>query len=114
MAAILERAIVLDSKGRISIPKEIRDQAGLTSGAQLGISSVAGLIILYREDKGLDSFDVFARFGQLLREKGYDTSEKIDRLVKEIKRETTEDWLRRCRSGAWPTGLAEKTGLDCC
>jgi hypothetical protein len=42
------------------------------------------------------SFDIFARFGQLLREKGYDTSEKIDRLVKEIKHETTEDWLRRC------------------
>jgi AbrB family looped-hinge helix DNA binding protein len=100
MAAILERTIVLDSKGRISIPKEIRDQAGLTSGAQLGISSVAGLIILYREDKGLDSFDVFARFGQLLREKGYDTSEKIDRLVKEIKHETTEDWLLRCRSAS--------------
>jgi AbrB family looped-hinge helix DNA binding protein len=98
MAAILERTIVLDSKGRISIPKEIRDQAGLTSGAQLGISSVAGLIILYQEDKGLNAFDVFARFGQLLREKGYDTSEKVDRLVNEIKRETTEDWLHRWRS----------------
>jgi len=87
---------VLDSKGRISIPKEIREQIGLMSGAQLGISNWAGLIILYREDKDLDAFDAFARFGQLLREKGYDTSEKIDQLVKEIKRETTEDWLRRC------------------
>ncbi len=100
MAAILEKTVVLDSKGRISIPKEIRDQVGLTSGAQLGISSLAGLIILYRGDKDLDAFDIFARFGQLLREKGYDTSEKIDRLVKEIKRETTEDWLRRCLSAS--------------
>ena len=82
---------VLDSKGRISIPKEIREQIGLMSGAQLGISNLAGLIILYREDKDLDPFDAFAQFGQLLREKGYDTSEKIDQLVKEIKRETTED-----------------------
>jgi len=96
MAAILKRTVVLDSKGRISIPKEIRDQVGLTSGAQLGISSLAGLVILYREGKDLDAFDVFAQFGQLLREKGYDTSEKIDRLVKEIKRETTEDRLHRC------------------
>jgi AbrB family looped-hinge helix DNA binding protein len=100
MATILERSVVLDSEGRISIPKEIRDQVGLASGAQLGISSLAGLIILYRGDKDLDAFDVFARFGQLLREEGYDTSEKIDRLVKEIKRETTEDWLRRCRSAS--------------
>ena len=100
MAAILERTVVLDSKGRISIPKEIRDQAGLMSGVQLGISSLAGLIILYREDKDLDAFDIFARFGQLLREKGYDTSEKIDQLVQEIKRETTEDWLRRCLSAS--------------
>ena len=100
MAAILERTVVLDSKGRISIPKEIRDQVGLTSGAQLGISSLAGLVILYREDKDLEAFDVFARLGQLLREKGYDTSEKIDRLVNEIKRETTEDWLHRCLSAS--------------
>jgi len=100
MAAILEKTVVLDSKGRISIPKEIRDQVGLTSGAQLGISSVAGLIIVYRGDKGLNAFDVFARFGQLLREKGYDTSEKIDRLVNEIKRETTQDWLHRCLSAS--------------
>ncbi len=100
MAAILEKTVVLDSKGRISIPKEIRDRVGLTSGAQLGISSLAGLVILYREDEDLDTFDVFARFGQLLREKGYDTSEKIDRLVKKIKHETTEDWLRRCRSAS--------------
>ena len=67
---------------------------------QLGISSVTGLIIVYRGDKGLDAFDVFARFGQLLREKGYDTSEKIDRLANEIKRETTEDWLHRCLSAS--------------
>lgn len=91
MAATAERTVLLDSKGRISIPKEIRDQVGLTSGAQLGISNVAGLVILYREDNGLDAFDIFARFGQLLREKGYDTPEKIDRLVKEIKHETTEE-----------------------
>ena len=97
METIVEKTVLLDSKGRISIPKEIRDQVGLTSGAQLGISSVAGMIILYREDKDLDAFDVFARFGQLLREKEYDTPEKIDQLVKEIKRETTEDWLRRFR-----------------
>ena len=96
METIVEKTVLLDSKGRVSIPKEIRDQVGLTSGAQLGISSVAGMIILYREDKDLDAFDVFARFGQLLREKEYDTPEKIDQLVKEIKRETTEDWLRRC------------------
>jgi len=100
MAAILERTVVLDSKGRISIPKEIRDRVGLTSGAQLGISSLAGLVILYREDKDLDAFDIFARFGQLLCEKGYDTSEKVERLVKEIKRETTEDWLHRCLSAS--------------
>jgi len=100
MAVTAERTVVIDSKGRISIPKEIRDQIGLMSGAQLGISSVAGLIILYQEGKGLDAFDVFARFGQLLREKGYDTPEKIDRLVKEVKRETTEDWLRRCLSAS--------------
>lgn len=100
METIVEKTVLLDSKGRISIPKEIRDQVGLTSGAQLGISSVAGMIILYREDKDLDAFDVFARFGQLLREKEYDTPEKIDQLVKEIKRETTEDWLRRCRSAS--------------
>ena len=96
MAAIGERTVLLDSKGRISIPKEIRDQVGLTGGVQLGISSVAGLIILYREDKDLDAFDVFARFGRILREKGYDSPGKIDRLVEEVKRETTEDWLRRC------------------
>jgi len=100
METIVEKTVLLDSKGRISIPKEIRDQVGLTSGAQLGISSLAGMIILYREDKDLDAFDVFARFGQLLREKEYDTPEKIDQLVKEIKRETTEDWLRRCRSAS--------------
>ena len=100
MAAILEKTVVLDSKGRISIPKEIRDQVGLTCGAQLGISSVAGLIIVYRGDKGLNAFDVFARFGQLLRERGYDTSEKIDRLANEIKREATEDWLHRCLSAS--------------
>ena len=100
METIVEKTVLLDSKGRISIPKEIRDQVGLTSGAQLGISSVAGMIILYREDKDLDAFDVFARFGQLLREKEYDTPEKTDQLVKEIKRETTEDWLRRCRSAS--------------
>ena len=100
METIVEKTVLLDSKGRVSIPKEIRDQVGLTSGAQLGISSVAGMIILYREDKDLDAFDVFARFGQLLREKEYDTPEKIDQLVKEIKRETTEDWLRRCRSAS--------------
>lgn len=100
MTATVERIVVLDSKGRISIPKEICDQVGLTSGAQLGISSLAGLIILYREDKDLDAFDVFARFGQLLREKGYDTPEKADQLVQEVKRETTEDWLRRCLSAS--------------
>ena len=109
MAAILERTVVLDSKGRISIPKEIRDQVGLTSGAQLGISSLAGLVILYREDKDLEAFDVFARFGQLLREKGYDTSEKIDRLVNEIKRETTEDWLHRCLRVPRASGVPCKT-----
>ena len=96
MAAILERTVLLDSKGRISIPKEIRDQVGLTDGVQLGISSVSGLIILYRKDQDLEAFDIFARFGQLLREKGYDTSEKINRLVKEVKYEATEDWLHRC------------------
>jgi len=100
MEATLEKTVVLDSRGRISIPKEIREQVGLASGAQLGISSLAGLIILYRGDKDIDAFDVFARFGQLLREKGYDTSEKIDRLVDEIKRETTEDWLHRCLSAS--------------
>ena len=109
MAAILERTVVLDSKGRVSIPKGIRDRVGLTSGAQLGISSLAGLIILYREDKDLNAFDVFARFGQLLREKGYDTSEKIDQLVKEIKRETTEDWLRKCLRVPHASGVPRKT-----
>jgi AbrB family looped-hinge helix DNA binding protein len=100
MTEIGDRTVLLDSKGRISIPEEIRDQVGITGGVQLGISSVAGLIILYREDKDIEAFDIFARFGQLLREKGYDTPEKIDRLVKEIKHETTEDWLRRCRSAS--------------
>ncbi len=55
------------------------------------------------------AFDVFARFGQLLREKGYDTSEKIDRLVNEIKRETTEDWLHRCLRAPRASGVPCKT-----
>jgi len=109
MEATLERTVVLDSKGRISIPREIRDQVGLTSGAQLGISSLAGLIILYRDDQDIDAFDVFARFGQLLREEGYDTSEKVDQLVNEIKHETTEDWLHRRLRVPRTSGVSRKT-----
>ena len=41
--------------------------------------------------------DVFAGLGEALREKGYDSEEKIKELIDEVKEEATEEWMKKVK-----------------
>jgi hypothetical protein len=45
----------------------------------------------------MDVLDVFAGLGEALRERGYDSEEKIKELIEEVKEEVTEEWIKKLR-----------------
>ncbi len=52
-------------------------------------------VIEKKLDPSKSAFDMLEELGQALRAAGYDTREKIDQLVDEVKLEVTEEWLAK-------------------
>ncbi|MGB2728473.1 MAG: AbrB/MazE/SpoVT family DNA-binding domain-containing protein [Halobacteriota archaeon] len=94
---VVEEIVKIGEKGQIILPEKIREKEGLKIGDLIMINYVDGFIILSKVEKKMDVLDVFAGLGDALREKGYDSEEKITELIDEVKEEVTEEWIRRVR-----------------
>jgi bifunctional DNA-binding transcriptional regulator/antitoxin component of YhaV-PrlF toxin-antitoxin module len=87
---------VLDVGGRVVIPPHVLDQSHLEAGDIISIMSVADEVVVIRKASSSKSaLEMLKELGTALREAGYDTQEKIDHLVDEVKLEVTNEWLTK-------------------
>jgi AbrB family looped-hinge helix DNA binding protein len=94
---VVEEIVKIGEKGQIILPEKIREKEGLKRGDLMILSYMDGFITLNKVEKKMDVIDVFTELGEALREKGYDSEEKITELIDEVKEEVTEEWIRKVR-----------------
>ena len=94
---VVEEIVKIGEKGRIILPEKIVEKEKLKIGDLMAIGYIDGFITLSKVEKKMDVIDVFTGLGEALREKGYDSEEKIKELVDEVKEEVTEEWIRKVK-----------------
>ena len=94
---LVEEIVKIGEKGQIILPEKIREKERLKRGDLMIIGYMDGFITLSKVEKMRDVIDVFTELGEALREKGYDSEEKITELIDEVKEEVTEEWIRKVR-----------------
>ena len=94
---VVEEIVKIGEKGQVILPEKIREKEGLKRGDLMMIGYMDGFITLSKVEKKMDVIDVFAGLGEALREKGYDSEEKITELIDEVKEEVTEEWIKKLR-----------------
>jgi len=86
--------VTLDEEGKVTFPRQVLDSQHWQGGDKLFVLQVAeDSIVLKRLDPNKSVFDMLEELGVALRKAGYDTPEKVDQLVNEVKREVSEEWL---------------------
>ncbi len=87
---------VLEQDGKVSLPPGVIEDIHLATGDWLFVTELSeDSIVLKKLDPSKSAFDMLEELGQALRAAGYDTREKIDQLVDEVKLEVTEEWLAK-------------------
>ncbi len=87
---------VLESDGKVSLPPGVIEDIHLVKGDLLFVSELsADSIVLKKIDPSKSAIDMLEELGAALRAAGYDTREKVDQLVDEVKLEVTEEWLAK-------------------
>jgi SpoVT / AbrB like domain. len=92
---VVEEIVKIGEKGQIILPEKIMGKEKLRTGDLMMIDYVDGFITLSKVEKKMDVLDVFAGLGEALRERGYDSEEKIKELIDEVKEEVTEEWVKK-------------------
>ena len=88
--------VTLDAEGKVTFPRQVLERHQWQGGDKLFVMQVSeDSIVLKRLDPNKTVFDMLKELGVALREAGYDTVEKVDALVDEIKLEVTEEWLAK-------------------
>jgi len=82
----------IGERGQITLPSEIRKHENLKKGDFLMVTDLGGMITLRKVEAKPNSWDMFRELGRALKEKGYDTDEKIVKFVDEIKEEVAREW----------------------
>jgi bifunctional DNA-binding transcriptional regulator/antitoxin component of YhaV-PrlF toxin-antitoxin module len=92
-------SVVVSDNGNISLPEQIRQQAGIEPGDELLLvwSPPDTLMVRKLSDLAADD-EAFARemrtFRQALRSAGYETRQDIIKLVREVKAEQAIEWAQ--------------------
>ena len=76
---IMVEVVVVDGKGRVVIPREVRERLGLSKGSRLLLVELGGDTIVLRK---LDVRRILEAIAREVREKGIDL-ERIERGVEE-------------------------------
>ena len=88
--------VVLREEGQIILPQGVLEHSRLGIGDLLFVVELSeDTIVLKKLDPSKTALDMLQELGVALRAAGYDTREKVDQLVNEIKREVTDEWLAR-------------------
>jgi AbrB family looped-hinge helix DNA binding protein len=94
---VVEEIVKIGERGQIILPEKIREKEKLKTGDLMMIDYVDGFITLSKVEKKMDVLDAFAGLDEALRERGYDSEEKIKELIDEVKEEVTEEWVKKLR-----------------
>ena len=102
MATVLmHEKSTIGSDGSISLPAHILEASGFQAGDALAVWWIPPDQIILRKLEAVQSPEAFDRamdeFGEALRAAGYDTDEKVIELVREVKREQTQEWFETRR-----------------
>ena len=90
--------VTLDPEGKVTLPNAMLKASHLDTGDHLFVIELSNdTIVLKKLDATKNARDLLNELGAALRAAGYDTREKVDQLVDEIKREVTEEWLAKMR-----------------
>jgi len=79
IVGIMVEVVVVDEKGRVVIPREVRERLGLSKGSRLLLVELSGDTIVLRK---LDVKRVLEAIAREVREKGIDL-EKVEREIEE-------------------------------
>jgi len=90
--------VTLDPGGMVMLPREVLKTSRLGTGDLLFVVELSeDTIVLKKLDETKSALDMLQELGVALGAAGYDTREKVDQLVNEVKREVTEEWLAKMR-----------------
>jgi len=85
----------IGERGQITIPSEIRKHENLKKGDFLMVTDLGGMITLRKVEAKPNSLDMFRELREELKERGYDTKEKMMKFVDEVKEEVAREWEER-------------------
>ena len=88
IVGIMVDVVVVDDKGRVVIPREVRERLGLSKGSRLLLVELGGDTIVLRK---LDVKRVLEAIAREVREKGID----LERIEREIEKEADEVAARK-------------------
>ncbi len=90
--------VTVEPDGSISLPERIRESGALKAGDTLAVWWLPPDQIILRKmttDKETDEFaDAMDEFRAGLASAGYDTTEKINALVRKVKEEQAHEWMQ--------------------
>jgi bifunctional DNA-binding transcriptional regulator/antitoxin component of YhaV-PrlF toxin-antitoxin module len=88
--------VVLGPEGNVTLPRQVLEHSQFGVGDRIFVTDLSDdAIVLKKLDPNKTVFDMLTELGEALRAAGYDTPEKVDALVDEVKLEVTEEWLAR-------------------
>ena len=91
---IIEDAVKVGERGQITLPIEIRRKENIKKGDILIVKDIGGSVNIRKANPEMTLDEVMNKLGKALRESGYDTREKVEKLMKEVKREVADEWLK--------------------
>ena len=80
--------VVVDERGRVLIPREVRERLGLSKGSRLLLVELGGDTIVLRK---LDVRGILEAIARVIREKGVD----LERIGREVEEEVEEIAARK-------------------
>jgi bifunctional DNA-binding transcriptional regulator/antitoxin component of YhaV-PrlF toxin-antitoxin module len=102
---VMREKTTVGSDGSISLPAHILEAGRFQTGDALAVWWIPPDQIILRKLEAVQSPEAFDwamdEFGKALRGAGFDTDEKVIELVREIKREQTQEYLEN-QGGSWP------------
>lgn len=90
----LEDVVRVKENGEIALPRMILQNESLKPGDYLSITDMEGVILLRKMEARPTVIDLFKELGSELRQKGYDSREKVDKFIDDVKLEVANEWIR--------------------
>ena len=82
-----ENVVKIGKQGEVMIPDQIRKIEHINTGDLVEVIDMKGAIIIKKLNEKIDVKEAIVGFGKLMRESGFNTREKITRMVDEVKEE---------------------------